>query len=153
MLLFHRSCLALLGTQWKFFRKLPPTFSRESRTAAEILLQVSDFAIILLSFCGFRPQIKASFQQSSDFCDVECCFLLYRNALVCSHDHLTLFLTLVSGLEFIRFDLELVWLFIDFFSTVCPRPDVSHTGHITFTQLSAKQLTSTSCLKDEKAYH
>lgn len=31
-----------------------------------------------------------------------------RNALVCSHDHLTLFLTLVSGLEFIRFDLELV---------------------------------------------
>lgn len=34
--------------------------------------------------------------------------LWYRNALVCSHDHLTLFLTLVSGLEFIRFDLELV---------------------------------------------
>lgn len=33
-----------------------------------------------------------------------CC----RNALVCSHDHLTLFLTLVSGLEFIRFDLDLV---------------------------------------------
>jgi len=33
VLLFHRSCLALLGTQWKFFRKLPPTFSRESRTA------------------------------------------------------------------------------------------------------------------------
>ncbi|KAI1890804.1 hypothetical protein AGOR_G00157390 [Albula goreensis] len=31
----------------------------------------------------------------------------YENALVCSHDHLTLFLTLVSGLEFIRFDLEL----------------------------------------------
>ncbi|KAJ8401281.1 hypothetical protein AAFF_G00385120 [Aldrovandia affinis] len=30
----------------------------------------------------------------------------YANALVCSHDHLTLFLTLVSGLEFIRFDLE-----------------------------------------------
>uniref|UniRef100_A0A8C2M0K3 Pleckstrin homology domain-containing family M member 2 n=1 Tax=Cricetulus griseus TaxID=10029 RepID=A0A8C2M0K3_CRIGR len=30
-----------------------------------------------------------------------------RNALVCSHDHLTLFLTLVSGLEFIRFDLDL----------------------------------------------
>ncbi|XP_067422362.1 pleckstrin homology domain-containing family M member 2 isoform X2 [Emydura macquarii macquarii] len=29
-----------------------------------------------------------------------------KNALVCSHDHLTLFLTLVSGLEFIRFDLE-----------------------------------------------
>lgn len=35
-------------------------------------------------------------------------FLSARNALVCSHDHLTLFLTLVSGLEFIRFDLELV---------------------------------------------
>lgn len=32
----------------------------------------------------------------------------HRNALVCSHDHLTLFLTLVSGLEFIRFDLDLV---------------------------------------------
>lgn len=31
-----------------------------------------------------------------------------RNALVCSHDHLTLFLTLVAGLEFIRFDLDLV---------------------------------------------
>ncbi|KFP67205.1 Pleckstrin homology domain-containing family M member 2, partial [Cariama cristata] len=31
-----------------------------------------------------------------------------KNALVCSHDHLTLFLTLVSGLEFIRFDLDLV---------------------------------------------
>lgn len=31
-----------------------------------------------------------------------------RNALVCSHDHLTLFVTLVSGLEFIRFDLDLV---------------------------------------------
>lgn len=31
-----------------------------------------------------------------------------RNALVCSHDHLTLFLTLVSGLEFIRFELDLV---------------------------------------------
>ncbi|XP_032498843.1 pleckstrin homology domain-containing family M member 2 isoform X2 [Phocoena sinus] len=30
-----------------------------------------------------------------------------KNALVCSHDHLTLFLTLVSGLEFIRFDLDL----------------------------------------------
>ena len=27
---------------------------------------------------------------------------------MCSHDHLTLFLTLVSGLEFIRFDLDLV---------------------------------------------
>lgn len=37
--------------------------------------------------------------------------LFYRNALVCSHDHLTLFLTLVSGLEFIRFDLELVCFF------------------------------------------
>lgn len=36
------------------------------------------------------------------------CFLSGRNALVCSHDHLTLFLTLVSGLEFIRFDLDLV---------------------------------------------
>lgn len=34
----------------------------------------------------------------------------HRNALVCSHDHLTLFLTLVSGLEFIRFDLDLVRL-------------------------------------------
>lgn len=32
----------------------------------------------------------------------------HRNALVCSHDHLTLFLTLVAGLEFIRFDLDLV---------------------------------------------
>lgn len=46
LMLFHRSCLALLGTQWKFFRKLPPTFSGESRTAPEILLQVSDFEII-----------------------------------------------------------------------------------------------------------
>lgn len=27
---------------------------------------------------------------------------------MCSYDHLTLFLTLVSGLEFIRFDLDLV---------------------------------------------
>lgn len=35
-------------------------------------------------------------------------YLCRRNALVCSHDHLTLFLTLVSGLEFIRFDLDLV---------------------------------------------
>ncbi|KAB0402258.1 hypothetical protein E2I00_013723, partial [Balaenoptera physalus] len=33
-----------------------------------------------------------------------------KNALVCSHDHLTLFLTLVSGLEFIRFDLDLYLL-------------------------------------------
>ncbi|KAG7256209.1 hypothetical protein CRUP_032644 [Coryphaenoides rupestris] len=32
----------------------------------------------------------------------------FKNALVCSDDHLALFLTLVSGLEFIRFDLELV---------------------------------------------
>lgn len=32
----------------------------------------------------------------------------FRNALVCSHDHLALFLTLVSGLEFIRFNLDLV---------------------------------------------
>lgn len=31
-----------------------------------------------------------------------------QNALVCSHDHLTLFLTQLSGLEFIRFDLDLV---------------------------------------------
>ncbi|XP_023578252.1 pleckstrin homology domain-containing family M member 2 isoform X3 [Octodon degus] len=36
-----------------------------------------------------------------------------RNALVCSHDHLTLFLTLVSGLEFIRFDLELDAPYLD----------------------------------------
>ncbi|XP_044068329.1 pleckstrin homology domain-containing family M member 2 isoform X1 [Siniperca chuatsi] len=36
-----------------------------------------------------------------------------RNALVCSHDHLTLFLTLVSGLEFIRFDLELDVPYLD----------------------------------------
>lgn len=35
-------------------------------------------------------------------------YFSYRNALVCSHDHLALFLTLVSGLEFIRFDLEMV---------------------------------------------
>uniref|UniRef100_A0A8C7WGP9 Pleckstrin homology domain containing, family M (with RUN domain) member 2 n=1 Tax=Oncorhynchus mykiss TaxID=8022 RepID=A0A8C7WGP9_ONCMY len=36
-----------------------------------------------------------------------------QNALVCSHDHLTLFLTLVSGLEFIRFDLELDVPYLD----------------------------------------
>ncbi|XP_056129338.1 pleckstrin homology domain-containing family M member 2 isoform X2 [Lampris incognitus] len=37
----------------------------------------------------------------------------FKNALVCSHDHLTLFLTLVSGLEFIRFDLELDVPYLD----------------------------------------
>ncbi|KAM9855841.1 pleckstrin homology domain-containing family M member 2 [Aulostomus maculatus] len=37
----------------------------------------------------------------------------FKNALVCSHDHLTLFLTLVSGLEFIRFDLELDAPYLD----------------------------------------
>ncbi|XP_026061823.1 pleckstrin homology domain-containing family M member 2-like isoform X1 [Carassius auratus] len=37
----------------------------------------------------------------------------YKNALVCSHDHLTLFLTLVSGLEFIHFDLELDVPYLD----------------------------------------
>ncbi|KAM4703674.1 pleckstrin homology domain-containing family M member 2 [Rhinophrynus dorsalis] len=37
----------------------------------------------------------------------------YKNALVCSHDHLTLFLTLVSGLEFIRFELELDVPYLD----------------------------------------
>ncbi|KAM6977012.1 pleckstrin homology domain-containing family M member 2 [Aplochiton taeniatus] len=37
----------------------------------------------------------------------------FKNALVCSHDHLTLFLTLVSGLEFIRFDLELDEPYLD----------------------------------------
>ncbi|XP_077074857.1 pleckstrin homology domain-containing family M member 2 isoform X2 [Siphateles boraxobius] len=37
----------------------------------------------------------------------------YKNALVCSHDHLTLFLTIVSGLEFIRFDLELDVPYLD----------------------------------------
>ncbi|XP_043917805.1 pleckstrin homology domain-containing family M member 2 isoform X2 [Protopterus annectens] len=37
----------------------------------------------------------------------------YRNALVCSHDHLTLFLTLVSGLEFIRFNLDLDVPYLD----------------------------------------
>lgn len=44
-------------------------------------------------------------------CPASVCLLVSpRNALVCSHDHLTLFLTLVSGLEFIRFDLDLVRL-------------------------------------------
>uniref|UniRef100_A0A5F8GX06 Pleckstrin homology and RUN domain containing M2 n=1 Tax=Monodelphis domestica TaxID=13616 RepID=A0A5F8GX06_MONDO len=38
---------------------------------------------------------------------------LDENALVCSHDHLTLFLTLVSGLEFIRFDLDLDAPYLD----------------------------------------
>ncbi|XP_041061972.1 pleckstrin homology domain-containing family M member 2 isoform X4 [Carcharodon carcharias] len=37
----------------------------------------------------------------------------FKNALVCSHDHLTLFLTLVSGLEFIRFELELDVPYLD----------------------------------------
>uniref|UniRef100_A0A8C5QHB5 Pleckstrin homology domain-containing family M member 2 n=1 Tax=Leptobrachium leishanense TaxID=445787 RepID=A0A8C5QHB5_9ANUR len=37
----------------------------------------------------------------------------YKNALVRSHDHLALFLTLVSGLEFIRFDLELDAPYLD----------------------------------------
>ncbi|XP_076022533.1 pleckstrin homology domain-containing family M member 2 isoform X2 [Genypterus blacodes] len=37
----------------------------------------------------------------------------FKNALVCSHDHLTLFLTIVSGLEFIRFDLELDVPYLD----------------------------------------
>ncbi|XP_018083799.1 pleckstrin homology domain-containing family M member 2 isoform X3 [Xenopus laevis] len=37
----------------------------------------------------------------------------YKNALVCSHDHLTLFLTLVSGLEFIRFELEMNVPYLD----------------------------------------
>ncbi|KAL8198232.1 UNVERIFIED_CONTAM: Pleckstrin y domain-containing M member 2 [Gekko kuhli] len=36
-----------------------------------------------------------------------------KSALVCSHDHLTLFLTLVSGLEFIRFDLDLDAPYLD----------------------------------------
>ncbi|XP_015421419.1 PREDICTED: pleckstrin homology domain-containing family M member 2 [Myotis davidii] len=36
-----------------------------------------------------------------------------KHALVCSHDHLTLFLTLVSGLEFIRFDLDLDAPYLD----------------------------------------
>ncbi|XP_078281845.1 pleckstrin homology domain-containing family M member 2 isoform X2 [Rhinoraja longicauda] len=37
----------------------------------------------------------------------------FKNALVCSHDHLTLILTLVSGLEFIRFELELDVPYLD----------------------------------------
>ncbi|XP_039611421.1 pleckstrin homology domain-containing family M member 2 isoform X1 [Polypterus senegalus] len=37
----------------------------------------------------------------------------FKNALVCSHDHLTLFLTLVSGLEFIRFNLDLDAPYLD----------------------------------------
>ncbi|XP_053704571.1 pleckstrin homology domain-containing family M member 2 isoform X3 [Synchiropus splendidus] len=37
----------------------------------------------------------------------------FKNALVCSDDHLALFLTLVSGLEFIRFDLELDVPYLD----------------------------------------
>ncbi|XP_068606838.1 pleckstrin homology domain-containing family M member 2 [Brachionichthys hirsutus] len=37
----------------------------------------------------------------------------FKNALVCSHDHLALFLTLVSGLEFICFDLELDVPYLD----------------------------------------
>uniref|UniRef100_A0A3P9LXS7 Pleckstrin homology domain-containing family M member 2 n=1 Tax=Oryzias latipes TaxID=8090 RepID=A0A3P9LXS7_ORYLA len=37
----------------------------------------------------------------------------FKNALVCSHDHLTLFVTLVSGLEFIRFDLDLDVPYLD----------------------------------------
>ncbi|XP_015268061.1 PREDICTED: pleckstrin homology domain-containing family M member 2 [Gekko japonicus] len=36
-----------------------------------------------------------------------------KSALVCSQDHLTLFLTLVSGLEFIRFDLDLDAPYLD----------------------------------------
>ncbi|XP_066493370.1 pleckstrin homology domain-containing family M member 2 isoform X2 [Tiliqua scincoides] len=36
-----------------------------------------------------------------------------KNALVCNHDHLALFLTLVSGLEFIRFDLDLDAPYLD----------------------------------------
>uniref|UniRef100_A0A452V924 Pleckstrin homology domain-containing family M member 2 n=1 Tax=Ursus maritimus TaxID=29073 RepID=A0A452V924_URSMA len=36
-----------------------------------------------------------------------------KGALCCSHDHLTLFLTLVSGLEFIRFDLDLDAPYLD----------------------------------------
>lgn len=47
MCFFYRSCLALLGTQWKFFRKLPPSVPRKSRTAAKILLQVSDSVALL----------------------------------------------------------------------------------------------------------
>ncbi|XP_033909957.3 pleckstrin homology domain-containing family M member 2 isoform X2 [Acipenser ruthenus] len=37
----------------------------------------------------------------------------FKNALVCSDDHLTLFLTLVSGLEFIRFNLDLDVPYLD----------------------------------------
>ncbi|XP_029433737.1 pleckstrin homology domain-containing family M member 2 [Rhinatrema bivittatum] len=37
----------------------------------------------------------------------------FKNSLVCSHDHLTLFLTLVSGLEFIRFELDLDGPYLD----------------------------------------
>ncbi|XP_042199525.1 pleckstrin homology domain-containing family M member 2 isoform X1 [Callorhinchus milii] len=37
----------------------------------------------------------------------------FKNALVCSDDHLTLFLTLVSGLEFIRFELDLDVPYLD----------------------------------------
>ncbi|XP_072305569.1 pleckstrin homology domain-containing family M member 2 isoform X2 [Eucyclogobius newberryi] len=37
----------------------------------------------------------------------------FKNSLVCSHDHLALFLTLMSGLEFIRFDLELDVPYLD----------------------------------------
>ncbi|TNM86360.1 hypothetical protein fugu_006590 [Takifugu bimaculatus] len=37
----------------------------------------------------------------------------FKNALVCSHDHLALFLTLVSGLEFISFDLEMDVPYLD----------------------------------------
>ncbi|MGH0132435.1 UNVERIFIED_CONTAM: hypothetical protein FKN15_049823 [Acipenser sinensis] len=39
--------------------------------------------------------------------------LCFRDALVCSDDHLTLFLTLVSGLEFIRFNLDLDVPYLD----------------------------------------
>uniref|UniRef100_H3CZZ4 Pleckstrin homology domain containing, family M (with RUN domain) member 2 n=1 Tax=Tetraodon nigroviridis TaxID=99883 RepID=H3CZZ4_TETNG len=37
----------------------------------------------------------------------------FKNSLVCSHDHLALFLTLVSGLEFIRFELEMDVPYLD----------------------------------------
>lgn len=53
--------------------------------------------LVWVSHAGDQPQKSPG-----------CFFLSGRNALVCSHDHLTLFLTLVSGLEFIRFDLDLV---------------------------------------------
>ncbi|XP_051028181.1 pleckstrin homology domain-containing family M member 2 isoform X2 [Acomys russatus] len=49
------------------------------------------------------------FQESQDLLQKH----YVRNALVCSHDHLTLFLTLVSGLEFIRFDLDLDAPYLD----------------------------------------